>query len=124
MLLGDTVRPGWGLASAVAGALTVGAAVVLATAPASNATARTGTSDAPQPAAAAIEARRPPLWPSLAWYEPSWQEPTRVQPFDRQSATVRWWGPPFTDRRAGTFWWWGPPTNPQLIWIPPDRTYR
>jgi hypothetical protein len=122
-LLGDTVRSGWGLPAAAAGLVTVGAAVVLASAPASSATAHTAPADVPQPATA-IEARWPPLWPSLAWHEPSRYESTQVQPFDQQTATIRWWGPPFTDRQAGTFWWWGPPTNPQLIWIPPDRTGR
>ena len=39
VLLGDTVRPGWELAAAVAGWVTVGAAVMLATAPANGATA-------------------------------------------------------------------------------------
>ncbi|MEV6600987.1 hypothetical protein AB0M36_29680 [Actinoplanes sp. NPDC051346] len=38
-LFGDTVRPGWHLAAAVAGLVTVGAAVLLATAPATNAVA-------------------------------------------------------------------------------------
>jgi hypothetical protein len=130
-LLGDTVRAGWDLPAVAAGLVTVGAAVVLATAPAStvpasSATAHTPPSDVPQPAAP-IEVRwpAPPLWPSLAWNEPSRQESTQVQPFtDQQATTIRWWGPPFTDRQAGTFWWWGPPASPQLIWIPPDRTTR
>ena len=70
----------------------------------------------------ALEVRRSPLWPTSAALEPSAHRSVPVRPFiDRQAATVRWWGPPVTDRRAGTFWWWGPPTDPQLIWVPPDR---
>jgi hypothetical protein len=124
-LLGDTVRPGWGFAAAVAGLFTIGAAVVLATAPASGATAQAGPPEAPRPPAP-IEVRRPQLWPSWAWPEPSRPASTQLQPFtEQEAATIRWWGPPFTDRRAGTFWWWGPKTNPQLIWIPPaERGWR
>jgi hypothetical protein len=130
LLLGDTVRPGWSLAAATAGLVTVGAAVVLATAPtaASDGATQLEPSVAPQPVAA-IEAPRAPMWPSAAWHEPSryepyWRRSTEVQPFtDRQVTAVRWWGPPVTDR-AGTFWWWGPQSNPQLIWIPPDHARR
>ena len=128
-LLGDTVRPGWDLPAAVAGLLTVGAAVVLATAPASNATAPAVVADV-LPSAAAIEARRPPLWPSVAWHAPSrhdptWRKLTQVQPFtDQQATAFRWWGPPSTDRQTGTFWWWGPQANRQLIWIPPNPARR
>jgi hypothetical protein len=137
LVLGDTVRPGWSLAAATAGLVTVGAAAVLATAPA------TAASDAVahlEPSAvahrtdlqpvAALEAARMPMWPSIAWHEPSrhepyWRRSADVQPFtDRQVAAVRWWGPPVTDRRAGTFWWWGPQSSPQLIWIPPDQARR
>jgi hypothetical protein len=123
-LLGDTVRPGWALPAAAAGLVTIGAAVVLATAPVS------ATATQPVPVPVAAIAARPPMWPSIAWHEPSWhgmfrQKSAGMVPFtEQQAATIRWWGPPFTHRQAGTFWWWGPLTDPQLIWIPPDRTAR
>jgi hypothetical protein len=70
LLLGDTVRAGWHLPAAVAGLITVGAAVLLATAPANNATH--------QPAA--------PPRPAL---------PAAAPPAHRRSAErVIWWGPP------------------------------
>jgi hypothetical protein len=98
--------------------------VVLATAPASSATTQAAPADQPAPAAA-IEAPRTPLWPTVAWYEPSRQDPvwrTSTQPeafTDQQATALRWWGPPVADRRGGTFWWWGAQANPQLLWIPP-----
>jgi hypothetical protein len=123
-LLGDTVRPGWGMAAAAAGVLTIGAAIVLATAPATSAAAQSKPSEVPQPNRE-IDVRRharPPMWPSLAWPWPSYQEPAPVRPFaDQPVAATRWWGPPVTDQRAGTIWWWGPGANPQPIWVPPER---
>jgi hypothetical protein len=124
VLLGDTVRAGWDLPATAAGLLTVGAAVVLATAPASSPTTQAGPADPPAPAAE-IEARRTPLWPTVAWYEPSsqdpvWRKSTQLEVLtDQQATALRWWGPPVADRRGGTFWWWGPRANPQLLWIPP-----
>jgi hypothetical protein len=67
--LGDTVRPGWELAAAAAGAVTVGAAVLLATAPGNAATA--GPAEAP--AALPVPAR--PAAP-------------------RDAERIIWWGPP------------------------------
>jgi hypothetical protein len=140
-LLGDAVRPGWGAAAATAGLVTIGAAIVLATAPVSGTATVTGAAAGPATRAdlatrivpgpvAAIEAHRPPMWPVIAWHEPSWRGVFRhkaagMVPFtDQQAMTIRWWGPSFTDRQAGTYWWWGPLADPQLIWIPPDRTHR
>ncbi|GIJ59338.1 hypothetical protein Vau01_068540 [Virgisporangium aurantiacum] len=138
-LLGDTVRPGWGAAAAAAGLVTIGAAIVLATAPVSSTATVTSAATAPSTQAvaqtvpapvAAIGAARPPMWPSVAWHEPSWRgvfrhKSVEMVPFtDQQATTIRWWGPSFTDRQAGTYWWWGPLADPQLIWIPPDRTRR
>jgi hypothetical protein len=127
VLLGDTVRAGWGLPATAAGLLTVGAAVVLATAPASGVRRQTDPPDLPAPPAA-IEARRTPLWPTVAWPEPLRQDAARSTTTglevltDQQATASRWWGPPVADRRGGTFWWWGPPADPQLLWIPPART--
>lgn len=169
LLLGDAVRAGWAAPAALAGLVTIGAAAVLGTAPATDTATQAAALEAAglgqpphpgrpgvpaqragshaqhggvpaqraggheQPAAGprpvhfpagparplpANAAARTPLWPTLAW-----QTSTPVRPFiDRQTAAIRWWGPPVTDRQAGTFWWWGPPTDPQLIWIPPNRT--
>jgi len=69
-LLGDTVRPGWGWAALVAGVVIVGAAVLLATAPATNAAHEPAAAEVPRPAApmAARSAVRiiwwgpPPIW--------------------------------------------------------------
>jgi hypothetical protein len=73
-ILGDTVRPGWSLAAMAAGLVTVGAAVVLATAPATGATAQ--PAEGPQPAIAA--APRPLALPSG----------------ERYSGKIGWWGQP------------------------------
>jgi hypothetical protein len=65
--LGDTVRPGWGWAALVAGMAIVGAAVLLATAPATNATHDTAVAEVPRPAV-----------------------PTAA----RSAVRIIWWGPP------------------------------
>jgi hypothetical protein len=92
VLLGDAVRPGWSLAATVAGLVTVGAAVLLATAPATGATAH--ATDA-QP----LEAPRQPI------------------PVEgRMPAAL-----PSRDSQFGTILWWGSPTNPLPIWRPPER---
>jgi len=74
LLLGDTVRAGWQLPAAVAGVITLGAAVLLATAPATNA--------AHEPQALPAAPGRPAL-------------PAAAQPAPRRSGErVIWWGPP------------------------------
>ena len=111
-LLGDTVRPGWELRAAVAGLVTVAAAVVLATAPATSATAQPSPArpaEVPRPAAPAM-GRWPVAQPSWAYpvgSASSWYQPAEAQP-------------PY-DRRAGTMVWWGPPNNSRPLWIPPPR---
>lgn len=70
LFLGDTVRAGWGPAAAIAGLVTVGAAVLLATAPATSATHQSETM---------------PARPVLA----------AMPRFARRSAErIIWWGPP------------------------------
>ena len=91
-VLGDTVRPGWDLAAAVAGLVTVGAALMLATAPATSATAQ--PTDAP-----ASEAPRQAIPVTGRW-------PAAL---------------PSRDSQFGTILWWGSPTSPLPIWRPPDR---
>jgi hypothetical protein len=71
--LGDAVRSGWGLAAALAGVFTVGAALVLATAPAATATAA-AHGEMPQPALAGVRAPA-----ALAM---------------RPTGTLLWWGSP------------------------------
>lgn len=78
-ILGDTVRPGWDLQAAVAGLVTVGAAVLLATAPATSATGQ-------QPDALASKAPRPAI--------PAARQPLALPSGDRQSGTIVWWGAP------------------------------
>ncbi len=65
-LLGDTVRPGWELRAAVAGLITVGAAVVLATAPATGATAQPSP-DRPPEVRARCRDRPPRPWGAGRW---------------------------------------------------------
>jgi hypothetical protein len=71
LLLGDTVRAGWELPAAVAGLVTVGAAVLLATAPANSDTHQTEAAPQPEVPAAPVPQRRrerviwwgpPPIW--------------------------------------------------------------
>jgi hypothetical protein len=92
VLLGDTVRPGWELRAAVAGAITVGAAVLLATAPVTSTTAELpdGRPSEPQRTAIPVGGRWPLALPSR-------------------------------DSQFGTILWWGSPTSPLPIWRPPDR---
>jgi hypothetical protein len=119
VLLGDSVRPGWSLAATVAGLVTVGAAVQLATAPASNATARPQEAlpaPAPQPALSA--AARPAL-PAAA--RPALPAAAPAVSHDR----IIWWGAPPI---------WRPPSRAaavrptvvrpvaELTWSPPPRS--
>jgi drug/metabolite transporter (DMT)-like permease len=76
--LGDSVRPGWELAAAVSGLVTVGAAVLLATAPANADTA------------AAAEA--PPALP-VPTAQPALPVPARPAAA-RNAERIIWWGPP------------------------------
>ncbi|WP_250000873.1 hypothetical protein [Actinoplanes sp. M2I2] len=102
VFLGDTVREGWLLPAGIACALTVAAAVVLATAPATHAT----HVDAPADAVPAGPSALPAQAPRHALGPPPL--PVLPQPTGER---VIWWGPP-------------------PIWRPPDRgrpvepTYR
>jgi hypothetical protein len=104
-LLGDTVRPGWDLRAAVAGLVTVGAAALLATAPATGATAQ--PPPVQQPSQLALPA-------AGHWLV---AQPSRSHPIEREPS----WYQPLSSRQPGTITWWGPPTNQQPIWRPPDR---
>jgi hypothetical protein len=103
-LLGDTVRPGWSMAATVAGLVTVGAAVLLSTAPATSATARPAES-------LAIEAPKRPI--------PIAAPPSR----DRYAGKMLWWGqPPIwrpVDRTTAAL---AAAPVAELTWEPPLRT--
>jgi hypothetical protein len=94
VLLGDAVRPGWELRAAIAGLITVGAAVMLATASSAGSTAPPVDASAPPVRGAAI-----PVGGRLPLALPS------------------------RDSESGTILWWGSPTGPLPIWRPPNRTH-
>jgi drug/metabolite transporter (DMT)-like permease len=109
-LIGDTVRPGWELPALAAGLVTVGSAIVLASAPAAVApagdepvTVGSGAVVVPPPRAGA-------LLPAEAW--------RLAIPAEAHWPALQ---PPLV-RGYGTFLWWGSPSAPQPLWIPPDRT--
>jgi hypothetical protein len=93
-LLGDSVRPGWELRAAVAGLITVGAAVLLATASSAGSTAQPADASGGEVRRSAI-----PVGGRLPLALPS-----------RES-------------QSGTILWWGSPTGPLPIWRPPKRTH-
>jgi hypothetical protein len=94
-VLGDTVRPGWELAAISAGLITVGAAVLLATAPATSRTITPGMAT-PQ---TALGGHRPAALPT------------------REYGTILWWGTPVNplpiwrppDRSLTATAWTSPP---------------
>jgi hypothetical protein len=109
-LIGDTVRSGWELPALAAGLVTVGSAIVLASAPAAVAPA----GDEPAPVSAGAVVVPPPragaLLPAEAW--------RLAIPAEAHWPALQ---PPLV-RGYGTFLWWGSPSAPQPLWIPPDRT--
>ena len=118
VLLGDTVRPGWSLAATVAGLVTVGAAVVLATAPASNATAR-------QLEALPAAASRPSL--PAATPRPALPAAASSGSHDR----IIWWGAPPIWRpparalaaRPMAELTWRPARQAEWMWADPRPAY-
>ncbi|XVU26689.1 hypothetical protein ACQPZJ_06450 [Actinoplanes sp. CA-054009] len=90
--LGDTVRDGWLLPAIIAGVATVGAAVVLATAPATHVTAKPEESMQPalaQSVRAALPAPEIPAWvrplgEKVIWWgaPPIWRPPNRSHPIE------------------------------------------
>ncbi|WP_203761689.1 hypothetical protein, partial [Paractinoplanes deccanensis] len=91
--LGDTVREGWLLPAAIAGAATIMAAVVLATAPATHVTAKPEESAAqaalPQTVRVALPAPEIPSWvrplgEKVIWWgaPPIWRPPNRSHPIE------------------------------------------
>jgi hypothetical protein len=95
--LGDTVREGWLMPAVIAGALTVCAAVVLATAPATHVTAK------PEESAAARAALPTAMRAALPAPEvPAWVHPAMQPAMQPVVQKVIWWGAP-------------------PIWRPPDR---
>jgi hypothetical protein len=119
VFLGDMVRPGWELPAAIAGLVTAGAAVLLATAPATDATVRPPEALPAGPAPPALPtAARPaltaaPLPVLSAAPRPLFTAaPLPVVPAGVLPAL------PAGDRYAERVIWWGPPP----IWKPPSRT--
>jgi hypothetical protein len=113
LLLGDTVRAGWELPAAVAGLVTLGAAVLLATAPATSAThepqALPAAPDRPAlPAAPAAQPAQRPSGERVIW----WGPPPIWIPRSRTPAALA--TPPV---RALT---WSPAVD-QTFWTPPQR---
>ncbi|MFF5085501.1 hypothetical protein ACFY36_51400 [Actinoplanes sp. NPDC000266] len=90
--LGDTVRDGWLLPAILAGVATVGAAVVLATAPATHVTAKPEESvqpALPHSVRAALPAPEVPAWvrplgEKVIWWgaPPIWRPPNRNRPIE------------------------------------------
>ncbi|MFC4069229.1 hypothetical protein [Actinoplanes subglobosus] len=112
-LIGDTVRPGWELPALAAGLVTVGAAIVLASAPA--AVAPAGDTSVPATAGYPGAVVVPPpragaLLPAEAW--------RLAIPAEAYWPALQ---PPLV-RGYGNFMWWGAASAPQPLWIPPDRT--
>jgi hypothetical protein len=131
LLLGDAVRPGWELAAGIAGLLTVGSAVLLATAPANPEAAiePAALEAAPQPALPAAETEpqaQPQPQPAL---EPQYPRPARPAR-DPQGDRVIWWGPPPIWRPAPSrarpalasrslpALEWSPPVTSATTWTP------
>jgi hypothetical protein len=95
--LGDKVRPGWTWAALAAGMVIVGAAILLATAPATNATHGEASAEVPRPAA-----------------------PTAA----RSAVRIIWWGPPpiWRPPDRGTVAAVAQRPLAQLTWSPPAQS--
>lgn len=98
MFLGDTVRPGWNLPAAVAGLVAVGAAALLATAPANNtpvavpaAKPRTALLVMTQPAHRRYTEKAIPWGPPPIWVPPNRTSTALPAPPARAALT---WNPP------------------------------
>jgi hypothetical protein len=103
IFFGDTVRPGWGWASLAAGVVIVGAAVLLATAPATDAAHEAGIAEMPRPVArtAARSAVR------IIWWGPPpiWRPPVRgtVATVAARPPAQLTWDPPAATSSAWSF---------------------
>jgi hypothetical protein len=118
MFLGDTVRSGWAMPAMIAGVVTVGTAVVLASAPANKDTAL--PAEPVQPALTAPPTRHAlPAAPAPA---PA-RTPAPVRaPVRALAERVIWWGPPpiwVPPQRARAAL--AAPAVPALTWAPPER---
>ena len=114
-LVGDTIKPGWEWAALAAGAVTVGSAIVLASAPAAVAPAGSDPVTAGSGGSAGTVMVPPPragvaLMPAETW--------RFAIPIEAHWPALQ---PPLV-RGYGTIMWWGSPITPQPLWIPPDRT--
>jgi hypothetical protein len=113
LFLGDAVRPGWETPAAIAGLVTVAAAVLLATAPANDATHQ------PQPAPDAPGVPAVPAVPAAPAVPAVPAAVPRPAP-QRGRERVIWWGPPPiwipTARTPAAL---APPPVRELGWSPP-----
>jgi hypothetical protein len=122
-LLGDTVRPGWGLAASIAGAVTVAAAVLLATAPATSAAALPPDTVPTDPDRRALPAAPQPATPRPAeriiWWGPPpiWTPPTRTRA--ALAAHPQSPIPALAGRPMQELTW--TPAEAQPVWMPPRR---
>ncbi|GIF06621.1 hypothetical protein [Actinoplanes siamensis] len=124
-LLGDTVRPGWEPVALAAALVTVTCAIVLASAPATTATAAGGGEPQMLPAGPqphALPAPPLPILPGAAGHPVAALVPLEAWrlaiPLEARWPALQ---PPLV-RGYGTIVWWGPPSAPLPIWVPPDRT--
>ncbi|AEV86541.1 hypothetical protein ACWT_5524 [Actinoplanes sp. SE50] len=120
-LLGDTFRPGWWPVALAAAVITVGCAVVLASAPA------TATLDETAALPAGAEPHALPAPPLPVLPGAPGHPVTALVPLQAWRLAIpieaRWPAlqPPLV-RGYGTVVWWGPSWAPLPIWVPPDRT--
>jgi hypothetical protein len=110
LFLGDAIRPEWQVPAAIAGLVTVGAAVLLATAPANDATHQPQPTPA-EPAVPALPAA-PVAAPAIPVAAPAVPQRSRER--------VIWWGPPpIFIPAARTPAALAPPAVRELAWSPP-----
>ncbi|MFI1993707.1 hypothetical protein [Actinoplanes sp. NPDC020271] len=124
-VLGDTVRPGWEPVALAAALVTVGCAIVLASAPATATLEEGAAGPAELPAGAQPHALPAPPLPVLPG-APG-HPVTALVPLEAWRLAIpveaRWPAlqPPLV-RGYGTIVWWGPAWAPLPIWVPPDRS--
>jgi hypothetical protein len=111
LLLGDSVRPGWGLVAIGAGVVTIGAAVLLATAPATGAAVRPPDALPDEPSQPSLPVSAPIRYAErIIWWgsPPVWTPPNR----ERVVALPTHHAPELT---------WTPPPRVQALWSDPHR---
>ncbi|KUL35320.1 hypothetical protein [Actinoplanes awajinensis] len=124
-ILGDTVRPGWEPVALGAALVTVCCAIVLASAPATVATAAEKAEPGALPAG--VEPHALPAPPLPVLFGAAGHPVAGLVPIEAWRLAIpleaRWPAlqPPLV-RGYGVIVWWGPAWAPLPIWVPPDRT--